>query len=119
MRMLPALQVLGRAAFGLAGLALMALAIARLSVPLVDGELLNLTSRVLHPGIQLPPAILGTTLVSLTLLMAALWFGLRRITGPLQRLARAADGFGAVSSAPSMPKTGPSEVRLAEALERM
>ncbi len=92
----------------------------RLSIPLDDGEWLNVTSRVLHPEIQLPPAILGTTLVSLTLLMAALWFGLRRITGPLQRLAQAADDFGAEGSAPAMPKTGPSEVQaLAEALERM
>ena len=92
----------------------------RLSIPLDDGGWLNVTSRVWRPGVQLPPAILGTTLVSLALLMGALWLGLRRITGPLRRLAEAADAVGGDAQPVEMPRDGPREVQaLAEALTRM
>jgi signal transduction histidine kinase len=92
----------------------------RLSIPLDEGAWLNVTSRVWRPGVQLPPAILGTTLVSLALLMGALWLGLRRITGPLRRLAEAADAVGADAQPVEMPRDGPREVQaLAEALARM
>uniref|UniRef100_UPI003565AB72 ATP-binding protein n=1 Tax=Rhodosalinus sp. TaxID=2047741 RepID=UPI003565AB72 len=92
----------------------------RLSIPLAGGEWLNVTSRAWRPGVQLPPAILGTTVVSLALLMGALWLGLRRITGPLRRLARAADAVGTDAQPVDMPRDGPREVQaLAEALARM
>lgn len=92
----------------------------RLSIALDDGTWLNVTARNDRPDARLPPAILGTILLSLALIMAALWFGLRRIIGPLQRLSAAAEDFGIDGVAPPMPTGGPSEVQsLSEALTRM
>lgn len=92
----------------------------RLSLQLSDGSWLNVRARTDRPGFQLPPVILGTILMSLVLIMGALWLGLRRITGPLRRLAEAAEDFGIDSKAPDMPAGGPEEVQaLSEALGRM
>lgn len=92
----------------------------RLSVLLKDGTWLNVRSRNDRRDFQLPPAILGTILLSLALIMAALWFGLRRITGPLRHLVQAAEEMGIDGPAFSMPRGGPDEVRaLSEAMERM
>ncbi|MGP9811176.1 ATP-binding protein [Rhodopseudomonas sp. NSM] len=92
----------------------------KLSLPLRDAQWLNVTSRFDRPAIQLPPQVLGTTLVSLALVLAALWFALRRVTRPLDQLASAADGFGLDAPPPRMPTGGPREVRaLSDALARM
>lgn len=92
----------------------------RISIPLGEGDWLNVRARFQRPDIQAPPALLGATLLSLALLMAALWFGLGRITRPLRQLADAADGFGIDAPAPEMPTQGPREVRaLSDALGRM
>ena len=92
----------------------------RLSLPLQDGRWLNVSAWFERPAIQLPPQVMGTTLLSLALVLAALWFALRRVTKPLQQLAAAADGFGLDAPAPPMPDGGPREVRaLSDALARM
>ena len=92
----------------------------RLSVLLKDGTWLNVRSRNDRRDFQLPPAILGTILLSLALIMAALWLGLRRITGPLRHLVQAAEEMGIDGPASSMPRGGPDEVRaLSDAMERM
>jgi len=92
----------------------------RISVPLGDGDWLNVSARFQRPDIQAPPALLGATLLSLALVIAALWYGLGRITRPLRQLADAADGFGIDAPAPEMPRRGPREVQaLSDALERM
>lgn len=92
----------------------------RISVRLAEGRWLNVRSRFERPRLQVPPVVLGTRLLSLALLMAALWFGIRRITGPLRRLAAAADTVGLDGAPPALPAEGPREVRaLSEALARM
>lgn len=92
----------------------------RISVRLAGTRWLNVRSRFERPRLQVPPVILGTMVLSLALLMAALWLGIRRITGPLRRLAAAADTFGLDGAPPAMPPEGPREVRaLSEALARM
>lgn len=92
----------------------------RISVRLAEGRWLNVRSRFERPRLQVPPVILGTMVLSLALLMAALWLGIRRITGPLRRLAAAADTFGLDGTPPDLPPEGPREVRaLSEALARM
>src|SRR6056297_456084 len=92
----------------------------RISIPLAGGDWLNVQARFQRPNIQAPPALMGATLLSLALLMAAIWLGLGRITRPLRQLADAADGFGLDAPAPAMPRHGPREVRaLSDALERM
>jgi signal transduction histidine kinase len=92
----------------------------RLSLPLADGQWLNVRSLFKRPPFQLPPQVMGTTLLSLALVLAALWFALRRVTRPLNQLAEVADGFGLDTPPPRMPEGGPREVRsLSEALSRM
>ncbi len=92
----------------------------RISLPLADGDWLNVSARFQRPDLQAPPALLGATLLSLALLMAALWYGLGRITRPLRQLASAADGFDIDAPAPDMPRQGPREVRaLSDALGQM
>lgn len=92
----------------------------RLSLPLASGGWLNVSARFQRPELQLPPVIVGSALLSLTIILAALWFGLRRIIGPLRRLAEAAGGFGLDQDPPEMPKGGPLEVQaLSDALTRM
>lgn len=92
----------------------------RISIALDGGGWLNVASRSQRPDLQVPPVVLGSSLLSLSLILAALWIGLGRITRPLRRLAAAADGFGIDAAAPEMPLTGPREVRaLSEALARM
>ncbi len=92
----------------------------RISIPLGEGDWLNVQARFQRADIQAPPALMGATLLSLALLMAALWLGLGRITRPLRQLADAADGFGLDAPAPEMPRHGPREVRaLSDALGRM
>ncbi|MEE4120293.1 MAG: hypothetical protein V2I65_14905 [Paracoccaceae bacterium] len=53
----------------------------RLSIPLEARSWLNVAFRSQRPDLQLPPARLATTLLSVALVVAALWLGLRRITG--------------------------------------
>ncbi|MEL0436727.1 ATP-binding protein [Phycobacter sp. K97] len=92
----------------------------RISVPLGDGDWLNVSAQFQRPDLQAPPALLGATLLSLVLVIAALWYGLGRITRPLRQLASAADGFGLDAPAPEMPRRGPREVQaLSDALDRM
>lgn len=92
----------------------------RLSLPLSDGLWLNAAARLERPGMHLPPQALASTLLTLLLLLGALWLGLKRITGPLRALADAADAFGLGAEPPPLPRDGPREVRaLAEALARM
>jgi hypothetical protein len=92
----------------------------RISIPLTGGDWLNVSARFQRPGIQAPPAPLGATLLSRALVMAALWYGLGRITRPLRQLAAAADGFGIDAPAPETPRHGQREVRaLSDALLRM
>lgn len=92
----------------------------RLSTPLKSGRWLDAVFTYDRPGIQAPPAMLGAAALSLVLILIAIWAGLHRITGPLRRLALAADDFGLDGPHPDLPSSGPREVRaLSEALERM
>lgn len=92
----------------------------RLSLRLQDGGWLNVTARSDRPDFRLPPTILGTILLSLLLIMGALWLGLRRITGPLRQLSEAAEDMGIDGPLPTLPTGGPDEVRvLSDAMGRM
>ncbi|MCW2309387.1 ATP-binding protein [Rhodobium gokarnense] len=92
----------------------------QVSVPLSTGGWLNMATRVRRPGLQRPPGFLLTTVLSVAGVVAALWFGLSRITGPLRRLAVAADRLGRGEDLPPLPASGPREVRaLSEAFSDM
>ena len=97
----------------------------RVSLRLDDGNWLNLRAEFPRPETRLPPVVLGSSLVSLALILGALWLGLRRITEPLRRLALAADRFGLdtpppENQTPENQTRAPREVQaLSEALARM
>jgi len=92
----------------------------RISVPVQDGGWLNVEARFQRPDMHAPPMIMGATVLSLVLILAALWLGLQRITTPLVDLARAADRVDLDGPFPDMPRRGPREVQaLAHALARM
>ncbi|QEW06007.1 ATP-binding protein [Nitrincola iocasae] len=92
----------------------------RISIAVKESQWLNGAARFQTPKLQTPPVIIGATLLSLTLLMLALWLGIRRITKPLTELANAADQFNLDGVIPDMPTHGPNEVkRLTETLSNM
>lgn len=92
----------------------------RVSLPLAQGGWLNVSASFQRPELQLPPVIVGSAFISLTVILGALWFGLRRIIGPLHRLAEVAESFGLDQEPPEMPKGGLLEVQaLSDALTRM
>ncbi len=82
------------------------------SVGLQDGRWLNVNTRFNRPPLQWP--IISTLSFGITaalLLIAAIWFLLSRLTGPLRRVASAADSFGRGEAPGNLPATGPREVR--------
>lgn len=95
-------------------------ATVRLSVPLAAGGWLNLTARFQGLDVHNPPILVLTTLLTIAGVVAALSFGLGRITGPLRRLVVAADRLGRGEDMPMLPISGPREVRaLSEAFAQM
>lgn len=92
----------------------------RLSVSLSDGDWLNMVMSFQRPDLQRPPGVALATLLFLAGIVAALWFGLSRITGPLRQLAVAADRLGRGEELQQLPDSGPREVRaLSEAFSDM
>jgi signal transduction histidine kinase len=92
----------------------------RLSLPLPEGAWLNVIAALDSASPKLPPQALASTVLTMALLLIALWLGLRRITRPLKKLAEIADGIQLDGSLPALPERGPREVRvLSDAIERM
>ena len=93
----------------------------RLSIALGDGGWLNVATRFHRPPLQWPWAATVSFLVTAAATLgAAAWFLLSRITGPLARLAAAADRLGRGEDVAPLPEAGPEEVReLTAAFNRM
>lgn len=93
----------------------------RLSISLIDGRWLNVATRFHRPPLQWPwAATLSFALTAAVTLGAAAWFLLARLTGPLGRLAVAADRLGRGEDVAELLPTGPREVReLTDAFNRM
>lgn len=93
----------------------------RLSIALADGRWLNVGTRFQRPPLQWPWAqAVSFALTAALLLIAACWFILARITGPLTHLSAAAEGLGRGERVAPIEPRGPSEVRhLTEAFNRM
>lgn len=92
-----------------------------LSIALSDGRWLNVGTRFERPPLQWPVlSVLTFGITAAVILIAAFWYLMARLTGPLSRLAQAADRFGRGEEVDPLPETGPREVRdLTRAFMRM
>ncbi|MCR9194992.1 MAG: ATP-binding protein [Hyphomonas sp.] len=92
-----------------------------LSIALGSDGWLNVGTRFQRPPLQWHwPTALSFGLTAALLLAAAFWFMLARLTGPLSRLAGAADRLGRGEQVAELAPAGPSEVQeLTEAFNRM
>lgn len=83
-----------------------------LSIAISGGRWLNVGTRFERPPIQWPlESMLAFALSASVLLIVVVWFVMARLTGPLRRLARAADRLGRGEDVPELPVAGPTEVR--------
>jgi signal transduction histidine kinase len=92
----------------------------RLSLPMSDGQWLNIEASLERPGAFLPPRLLLGAILS----ALAVWIVMRvlvaRITLPLRQLADTADALDLDRAPPERIETGPSEVKaLAKALHSL
>jgi signal transduction histidine kinase len=92
-----------------------------LSIAISGGQWLNVGTRFERPPLQWPLfSILTFALTAALLLIVVFWFLLSRLTGPLQRLVKAADALGRGEDVADLPMSGPKEVRdLTTAFNRM
>lgn len=92
-----------------------------LSIAVAGGKWLNVGTRLERPPLQWP--LFSTLTFGVTaalILVAVFWFLMTRLTGPLRRLAHAAERFGRGEDVAALPVTGPDEVRdLTAAFNRM
>ncbi|GHB47935.1 two-component sensor histidine kinase [Pseudovibrio japonicus] len=83
-----------------------------LSIALSDGQWLNVETRFERPPLQWPfYSTLTFALSAALILIVVFWFLLRRLTGPLRRLASASDSLGRGEEVSELPMAGPLEVR--------
>jgi len=92
-----------------------------LSIALSGGQWLNVGTRFERPPLQWPFfSTLTFALTAAFILIVVFWFLLTRLTGPLQRLVKAADDLGRGEDVTELPTAGPVEVRnLTTAFNRM
>lgn len=91
-----------------------------LSIALSDGRWLNMSSRFHDPPLRWVGSEMAAFALTAALLVAVLWAGLARLTGPLRRLAAAADRIGRGEAPGPIGQSGPEEFRrLAAAFEEM
>ncbi len=92
-----------------------------LSIAISGGQWLNVGTRFERPPLQWPLfSTLTFALTAAMLLIVVFWFLLTRLTGPLQRLAKATDDLGRGEDVSDLPMSGPKEVRdLTTAFNRM
>lgn len=92
-----------------------------LSISLSGGRWLNVDTRFERPPLQWPlSSFLAFGLTAALILVAAFWFVMTRLTGPLRDLSRAAESLGRGDIVDPLPVAGPDEVReLTRAFNRM
>nr|WP_246414101.1 ATP-binding protein [Martelella radicis] len=91
-----------------------------LSIALADGSWLNVTSRFRDPPYQWVWSEALPFALTAGFLAVVLWFALSRLTGPLRRLAAAADRLGRGEDVEPIAATGPEEMsRLAVSFNEM
>jgi len=83
----------------------------RISIATPSGGWLNVSTRFHRPPYQWAWSETATFAVSAVLVALSLWFTLGRLTGPLRRLADAADRLGRGEDIAEIAATGPEEMR--------
>lgn len=93
----------------------------QLSIALTGGQWLNVGTRFERPPLQWPwLSFVSFGLTAALILVAAFWFLLTQLTGPLLRISRAADSLGRGENVGPLPLIGPAEVRnLTQTFNRM
>lgn len=93
----------------------------QLSIELASQKWLNVDTRFHSPPLQWPwMSFVSFGLTATLILVAAIWFLITRLTGPLRRLSQAADRFGRGEEVEELAASGPTEVRnLTEAFNHM
>ncbi|SKA17212.1 ATP-binding protein [Consotaella salsifontis] len=99
--------------FGLASLGPTAAANVRASIGLGDGSYISVTGALPVHGMRPSGGALASTLVMAGAVLALSLVAVRRMTGPLRRLALAAERLGRDVAAPPLDEGGPDEVRRA------
>lgn len=83
-----------------------------LSIALSGGQWLNVGTRFERPPLQWPVYSMVTfALTAAAILVAVFWFLLTQLTGPLRRLAVAAEKLGRGEGVANLKMSGPSEIR--------
>ncbi len=83
----------------------------RLSISLKDGRWLNVSTRFHRPPIQWPWASFFSFGLATLIVAIVVWVALSRLTGPLRKLARVAEGLGRGERVDPLPEQGPEELR--------
>lgn len=83
----------------------------QLSIALQGGNWLNVATRFHRPPLQWAWVSAVTFALTAALIVAVVWFALSRLTGPLRRLAAAADRLGLGEDVTEIAPTGPEELR--------
>ncbi len=83
----------------------------QLAIALRDGQWLNVSTRFHRPPIQWPWISTLSYALATLIIMATVWVALSRLTGPLRKLATAAESLGRGETVPELPVQGPEELR--------
>jgi len=83
----------------------------KLAIGLRDGQWLNVSTRFHRPPIQWPWISTLSYALATLIIMATVWVALSRLTGPLRKLATAAESLGRGETVPELPVQGPEELR--------
>lgn len=93
----------------------------KLAIELSKQRWLNVGTRFEQPPLQWPIYSMFAFILTAAIILAAVfWFLMTRLTGPLQKLVKAADKLGRGEELTKLPEAGPTELReLTEAFNRM
>ena len=81
-----------------------------LSIPLADGDWLNVRTQFHQPGLQVSAGALVPLVLMALAVTLVVWWTVRRVVGPVRALAAGADRLGRGIDATPLPATGPQEL---------
>ncbi len=82
-----------------------------LSIPLADGDWLNVRTQFRQPGLQVSARSLVPLVLMGIAVILVVWWVARRVVGPVRALAEGADRLGRGADTAPLAATGPKELR--------